>query len=255
MPHGESNQPSVRHRGPHAGILAIVYATLFTLGLSFVVKFSSPERLEASSTAIRPYFPGPWESAETIVQYFQTHAREVLLCAFFQFGAAIPLAILTATLVSQLRFLRVRAAGIYIALVGGMMTAINVALSSLILWVMAYPGIAQDAGGLRTLYYVVFAIGGVGFSVPMGLLLAGVSIPAAVMKLLPRWLTIPGIILAAFGELSFLSLVVPGALFLIPLTRFPSFLWLILAGFRLSRTREAARKVRAAAGGPLAHPS
>jgi hypothetical protein len=55
------------------------------------------------------------------------------------------------------------------------MAAFNVALSALVLWV-AYPGIAQEVAVLRALYYVVFAIGGVGYSVPLGLLFAGISI-------------------------------------------------------------------------------
>jgi hypothetical protein len=57
------------------------------------------------------------------------------------------------------------------------------------------------------------------------------------MKLLPRWLVIFGLALAVIGELSALSLVIPGALLLIPLTRFPSFIWLIVAGFKLPKTR------------------
>src|SRR5438874_13487864 len=92
------------------------------------------------------------------------------MCAFLQFGAAIPLGIFTATMVSRLQFLGVRAAGPSIAFFGGLMTAANVALSALVLWVMVYPGIAQDPAILRALYYLVFAIGGVGFSVPMGIL-------------------------------------------------------------------------------------
>ena len=115
------------------------------------------------------------------------------------------------------------------------MTAINVAISALVLWVMAYPGIADQVAVVRALYYIVFAIGGVGFSVPMGLLLAGISIPALMMKLLPNWLVVSGLILAAIGELSFFSLIVPSALFLISLTRFPSFVWLIAVGFMLPK--------------------
>jgi hypothetical protein len=59
------------------------------------------------------------------------------------------------------------------------------------------------------------------------------------IKLLPNWLIVFGLALALIGELSTLSLVIPGALFLIPLTRFPSFIWLILAGFQLPETRKA----------------
>jgi hypothetical protein len=221
------------HRGPHPGALAIIYTLLFNLGLYFVVSLRTPEHLAASPTAVRPYFPGPWESAQTIVTYFQTHAHSVLLCAFLQFGAAIPLGIFTATMVSRLRFLGVRAAGATIALFGGFMAALNVAMSALVLWVMAYPGIADEGNVVRAFYYIVFAVGGVGFSVPMGLLIAGISIPSLMMKLLPKWLIIFGLALGVIGELSFFSLVVPGAVFLIPLTRFPSFVWLIFAGFKL----------------------
>jgi len=227
------------HLGPIPGVLAIVYTLLFNFGLYFVVSFRMPEHLVASSTAVRPYFPGPWESGQTIVSYFQTHPHAVLMCAFLQFGAAIPLGIFTATMVSRLRFLGVRAAGADIALIGGIMAAVNIVLSALVLWVMAYPGIADESAVVRALYYMVFVIGGVGFSVPMGLLLAGISIPSLAMKLLPRWLIVSGVILAAVGELSFFSLVLPGAVFLIPLTRFPSFLWLIAVGFMLPKRRSA----------------
>jgi hypothetical protein len=71
----------------------------------------------------------------------------------------------------------------------------------------------------------------------MGLLLAGLSVPAAVMKLLPKWLVVFGLALAVIGELSALNLVLPKLIFLIPLTRFPSFIWLIAAGFLLPRAR------------------
>ncbi len=234
-----TKSPRNGHAGPHPGIVAIIHTLLFNAGLYFVVSFRVPEHLAASATAVRPHFPGPWESGYTIVTYFQTHPHQVLWCAFLQFGAAIPLGIFTATIVSRLQFLGVRAAGATIALFGGLMTAFNMALTSLLLWVMSYPGIAQEAGVLRALYYLVFSIGGVGFSVPMGILILGLCIPAAIMKLLPKWLVIFGFALGAIGELSALSLVIPKALFLIPLTRFPGFIWLIGAGFLLPRTRNS----------------
>jgi hypothetical protein len=214
-----------RHRGPHLGVLAIVYTLLFNAGLYQVVSFTGG-----------PHFPGPWESSEAIVAYFQTYPKTVLLCAFLQFGAAIPLGIFTATVVSRLQFFSVRAAGPYIALFGGLMTAFNMAATGFVLWVMAYPGIAEQPGVLRALYYLGFAFGGVGFSVPLGLLIAGVCIPAAVFKLLPKWLVAFGLVLAIIGELSVLTLLFPQALFLIPLTRFPGFIWLIVAGFALPKS-------------------
>ena len=221
------NSSNNKHAGPNPAIVAIVYTLLFNAGLYFVISFTGG-----------PHFPGPWESSETIAAYFQGHSRAVLACAFLQFGAAIPLGIFTATMVSRLQFLGVRVAGAHIALFGGLMTAFNMAASALVLWVMAYPGIAQDAAVLRALYYLTFAFGGVGFSVPLGLLMAGLCIPAVFFKLLPKWLVVFGIVLAVIGELSALALVIPNALFLIPLTRFPAFIWLIAAGFALRKTRD-----------------
>jgi hypothetical protein len=212
------------HRGPPLGILASVYTVLFISGLFPVTTFGGT-----------PHFPGPWESADTIVAFFRERPSAVLACAFLQFGAAIPLGIYTATVVCRLQFLGVRAAGPWIALFGGLMTAFNIMMASMVLWVMAYPGVADDASVLRALYYLAFALGGPGFSVPMGLLIAGICIPASFLRLLPKWMVIFGLVIAAFGELSWVYFVLPQALALIPLTRFPGFIWLIITGFMFPR--------------------
>src|SRR5438067_371827 len=149
---------TIRHRGPNLGALAIVYTVLFIAGLCAVSGFGIPFGVKP------PWFPGPWEPASVITSYFQGHPMQVLICASLQFGAMIPLGIYTATIVSRLRFLGVSAAGPYIALFGGFLTAA--------------------------------------------------------------------------GELSWLNLpFFPKFLFLIPLTRFPGFIWLIAAGFAMPVSR------------------
>jgi hypothetical protein len=222
------DQPTLRparHKGPPLGIVASVFVLLFIAGLYPVTAFGG-----------KPFFPGPGEPLDVIVAFFQARPSAVLFCAALQFGAAIPLGILTAALVSQLRFLGVRAAGANIALFGGFATAFNMIVSSSILWTMSYPGIAQDSNLIQVLYRLSFALGGPGFSVPFGLLIAGVSVTAWFGKLLPKWLIIPGLLIAAIGELSWLDILWPKALFLIPLTRFPGFVWTIAAGFALPNT-------------------
>jgi hypothetical protein len=227
VPASETPSPTttLRHRGPHLGAVAIVCTVLFNAGLYPV-----------TILADKVHFPGPWESADVIVSYFQTHAVPVLICAFLQFGATIPLGIFTASVVSRLRFLGVRAAGPYIALFGGFATVLHGMATSSLLPVMVHPGDAHDPTLLTALYYLSYAFGGPGFSVPMGLLLAGVSVPAAFMKLLPKWVVALGLALAVCGELSWFNLILPQALFLIPLTRFPSFIWLIATGFLLPKS-------------------
>ncbi|HEX4310452.1 MAG TPA: hypothetical protein VHZ25_10515 [Acidobacteriaceae bacterium] len=227
-PAGEA--PRVRHQGPPAGVLATIFMVLFCTGLYFVTSFSA-----------KPYFPGPWEPVTTLMAFFQARAHAVMLCAFFHFGAAIVLGIFTATMVNQMRFLGVRAAGVNIALFGGFATAFSMFVSAFSLWALAQPGVAQDAAVTEVFYYFGFAAGGPGYSVPLGLLIAGISVPALLMKKLPTWLAWTGIALGLMGELSWLNLILPKAVFLVPLTRFPGFIWLIAAGFLLPRETSVRR--------------
>jgi len=152
---------------------------------------------------------------------------------FLQSGALIPLGIFTASIVSRLRFLGIDAAGPNIALFGGFMTVFNGVAAGFTVWAMVHPGITQDVTLTTALYYLSYAFGGPGFSVPMGLLMAGICIPAALRKLLPKWIVAFGLLLAIAGELSWLNLIFPKVLFLIPLVRFPGFIWLIATGFML----------------------
>ena len=103
---------------------------------------------------------------------------------------------------------------------------------------MAHAGVAQGRALVQTLYWLMSAFGGSGFSVPFGLLPAGVPIPAAFMNLLPRWLVVFGLAIAVCGEASWLNLMSPKALALVPLTRFPGSIRLIAAGFALPGTAE-----------------
>jgi hypothetical protein len=220
----------VRHAGAHLGMLAIVYTVLFNVGLCAVSMFGQPFGVKA------PYWPGPWEPASVIGAYFHTHRAQVLICVFLQFGALIPLGIFAVTAVSRLRFLGVNAAGPYIALFGGLMTVFDSVAAGFITWGMIHPGVMPDATLTATLNYISYAFGGPGFSIPMGLLIAGICIPAAFLKLLPKWIVVFGLFLAVAGELSWFNLVFPQVLFLIPLVRFPGFIWLIAAGFALPKS-------------------
>lgn len=217
-----------QHAGPNPGIVASVFVALFLAGLYPVTAFGG-----------MPYFPGPSESPATIAAFFLARPSAVLVCAFFQFGASVPLGVFTATVVSQLRFLGVRAAGPNIALFGGFATAIIMMAAASVLWTTTYPGVAQDSALIQALYRFSFGLGGPGFSVPFGVLIAGISVTAGLSKLLPKWLMGIGLVIAAIGELSWFEIVFPRLLPLIPLTRFPGFLWLIVVGFALPRSAKA----------------
>lgn len=222
-----------RHASPPLGPVAIVYTVLFCAGLYAMTGFSEGA-----------HFPRPWDTAQTMAAYFQQHSKTISLCAFLQFGSAIPLGIFTATIVSRLRFLGVKAAGATIALYGGLAASFALTGCSMVLWVMARPGVADDVLLTKALYYVSFGFGGFGYSVPLALLMAGVSVPALFYRLVPKWIAILGLIVAGFGVVSWLSLEFVPAMFFIPLTRFPGFVWMIAVGFALpTAARASGRQV------------
>jgi hypothetical protein len=225
-----------RHRGPHPGALAVVFTVLFLASLVPVTILAGKMR-----------YPSPLQPAGDIVSFFRMEFENVRLCGFFQFASAVPLGLFTAAMVSRLRFLGVNAAGPTIALFGGLAATLSVATSGIVQWTLSQPGIADDAGLTRAFYFAAFGIGGPGYSVPLGLLIAGLSVPSFFRRLLPRWLCVFGLVLALVGELSTLCLLVPNLLYLVPLTRFPGFIWLIVAGFSLPNSRP--REVSQAIGG------
>ncbi len=227
-----------RYIGPHIGAVAVAFVLLKIASVVPVSGFGEPFGIQP------PYFPGLNAPIDAVASYFASHAGAVLLCAFLQFGVAIPFGIFTAAIFSRMRSLGSNVAGIHIALFGGFMAAINEAISGGIIWVLGHPVIAQVPVLTQTFHYLAVVFGGPGFTMPQGLLMAGISVPAGFMRLLPRWMVALGLAIAVIGELSWLSMMFPPAGILIPLARWPGFIWLIVAGFQLSSNNAAKREVR-----------
>lgn len=225
----------LKHPSPPLWLLALLYTILFNAGLFPVTMFGG-----------QPYWPGPWELPAAITHFFQTQQHRVLTCVFLQTGANVCLGLFTAVAVSRLRFLGIRAAGVTIALFGGFLTAFDSIVAGLATWTLLRPAINDDGSLVLALNYFSYALGGPGFSIPMGLLMAGISISAGLSKLIPKWIMILGLFLAACGELSFFHLIFPQLLFLIPLTRFPGFIWIIAVGFTLPKSLPSQRLAQAA---------
>jgi hypothetical protein len=163
----------------------------------------------------------------------------VHLCVFLQFGSAIALGIFVANVVNRMRSLGVRSAGIEIAMFGGFTAALNSICSASALWAISQPGIAHDTTVTSALYFLQFAFGGPGYAVLLGVFMAGVVIAGRAAKLLPKWITWFGIILSIIAALSWLSQISGAFVVLIPLTRFPGFIWLIATGFALPRLTQS----------------
>jgi hypothetical protein len=223
----------VRHRGPNLGAVGVVHTVLFLASLLVIPIMTKGGHV-----------PTPFGAQGAAQAFFAEHGGAVRLAAFLQFGAAIPLGIFTATAVSRLLFLGVDVAGVFISLFGGLTAPLFLALSAVFEWVLGQPGVASQAEATRPLHLLAFATGGVGYLVPFGLLLAGVSVISWFMRLLPRWLVWAGLLLAAVAELSSLSMVFTPGAYLMPVARFLGLVWIMATGFLLPRSRSEMQKMR-----------
>jgi hypothetical protein len=176
--------------------------------------------------------------AETVRVFFEQNPSAVRASSFLIFASAVPFGIFAVTMVSRLRFLGVRAAGTNIALLGGLMASNALILSGLFGWVLSWPDVAASASLVRAIYSLSFLFGGAAYAVGFGLLAAGVCVTSYFFRLLPRWVIAIGMLVAVAGEFSSLSLVVYPANFLIPITRYVGFIWLLLAAVKLTKIRK-----------------
>ncbi|HEY2495710.1 MAG TPA: hypothetical protein VGK24_01465 [Candidatus Angelobacter sp.] len=219
------SKTSHTHAGPSLLALAIVHTLLFAANII------AGALLRHGAIFVNPY--GPAESAR---QFFAANPEALRVAAFFFFSSSIPLGIYTATVVSRLRFLGVRAAGSDIATYGGYAASAAIALSGLSTWILSVPEVAASLPVTRMLHFFSFLSGGTAFAVGFGLLAAGVSVTSLFLRLLPRWLVWFGLFIALAGELSTLSLMLHQTAITIPIVRFGGFIWLIAVGAVLPNT-------------------
>ena len=223
------------HPGPPLMLVALSYTALVIGGIIGGILLSP-----------HAAFPMPYDPVEKAIAYVSAYPSGIRVGSFFQLASALPLGVFVATVVSRLRFLRVRAAGELIALCGGIAAMGMLIVSALADWSLATPGISTSAGAVRALQLLGFAAGGPGFVAPLGLLFAGVSIAAGLNRLIPRWLMWFGIAIAAACELSTLMLLTWTAAIFIPVGRFLGIMWMI--GIAASLPKTFASAERGAAG-------
>lgn len=221
-----NSAPAALHKGPSLFLLALLYSALLAACLI------APSLLRHGAGYMTPYQP-----VERIRDFFAASPAAVRVSAFFLFGSAIPLGLYTATVVSRLGFLGVRAAGTHIALFGGFMASGALIASAATIWILSLPTVLASLSLVQALSFLSFLSGGTVFAVGCGLLIAGISVTAGLSKLLPKALALAGVALALAGELSSLSLLADPATVLLPITRFGGLLWLIAAAVMLPKTR------------------
>jgi hypothetical protein len=226
--------------GPPLGWLAVVSGGLLVAGIIV-------------SALLGGVIPSPFGPGEAILRYFATQPDAVRASGILGFGSSVPLAIYAATASARLRQLDVTAPGATIALAGGILAAGALSLSGLVQWTLSQPAVRADAPLVRALQDLAFLAGGPAHVIFLGLLVAGIAVPALILRLTPAPLAWAGLVIAGLAELTTLTLIWPALAGLLPAARFPALAWLIAAGFVLPRRRPrgAARSARPAvsAGG------
>jgi hypothetical protein len=228
-------KPHPQFRGPSLILLGMIHILLFAAGL-----------VAAATLRHGAPYVNPFAAAEAVRAFFEQNPSAVRVSSFFLFASAVPLGIFAVTMVSRLRFLGVRAAGTNIALFGGLTASNALILSGLFGWVLSLPDVAASVSMVRAILFLSFLFGGAAYAVGFGLLAAGVCVTSYFPRLLPRWLIALGMLVAVAGEFSSLSLVVYPANFLIPITRYLGFIWLLLAAVKLTKSRRTEQVPRAA---------
>jgi hypothetical protein len=183
----------------------------------------------------------PDSSPADVVAYDLGHQGLLNLLALVVFGASIPLAIWSATVYRRLRRLGVTAPGAVIGLTGGVLASASLALSGLVTWTAAQTADPTVPSLSRALTSLAFATGAAGFVVPLALLIAGIAVPALFLGLLPRWVSIVGLVIAAAAVLATFTLLTPALNPLIPVGRFGGLIWLVLVSVLLPQNRHQVR--------------
>ncbi|QKV97347.1 DUF4386 domain-containing protein [Streptomyces sp. NA02950] len=181
--------------------------------------------------------PRPDASGKEVLRYARDHGTSIELGSLLLFASATPLALMAAVLYRRLRALGITAPGSAITMVGGVLASVALSGSGLFGWAAGRLPMDADPALARALADLSFLTGGVAYSVTFAMLISGVSVTGLMTRLLPRPLTWTGLMLAAAGMVSMLSLVADPFSFLLPVVRFGGLVWLIFVAIRLPRTR------------------
>ncbi|MGH3657239.1 MAG: hypothetical protein ACRDUA_11310 [Micromonosporaceae bacterium] len=196
----------------HLGVLA---GALFVL-LWLVGMFLQPAT---------PY-PRPTDSMATVQKFFQAAADSVERYAGVHLLAGVALLAFAGILAGHLRRYGRPGLAPYLAFAGGVVAAGTLLASTAATLSMATSDVTSDAAVTQALYQLSFWVGG-----PIHVVALGMMIAAAAYGLggvVPKWLTIAGLVIGVAGVLAAFTAVVPMAVVFTPIGRFLGFLWLLV---------------------------
>jgi len=195
--------------------------------------------LTVAATATHPG-TRPGADAEATLALLREQPVTGGLSAVLLLASAVPLAVLAAAVHHRLGVLGARVAGPTIALVGGVLAASSLALSGVAGWTAAEVASSSTVAGapvVSALTALAFGAGGPAFAVAFALFLAGIAVPALVLRLVPRGICVAGLVIAALGVVALLILLVPAVGPLLPVVRFGGLVWLVAMSVLLPTSR------------------
>lgn len=205
--------PVQRYVGPRLLVPAAAYVVLF------VASSALGGAVDAFST--------PTAAAADVVARASAHVTAIQFVSVLQLAAAIALGVFAAAATGAVRSRGFDVVGLQIARFGGFGAAVLLAFSAVSGWCTVELAEIGASDAAKSTSLLAFASGGPAHVVLCGLLLAGVSVPTLLGRLIPRWISILGLALAGVAALSILSFAISGMQLLLPIVRFPSMIWIL----------------------------
>jgi hypothetical protein len=183
-----------------------------------------------------------YSSDADLLDFYAHHAGSAHALAFLVLASAVPYAVVTAVASHRIRLAGMDVPGRLIALVGGTAAAMLLAVSGMVSLALTQPHVVDSHAVIRALSGLAFAAGGPGFVVFSGLLVAGVSVPSLVGRLVPRWIGWFGMVVAVVCEVASLSAATAALNPLLPIGRFATMVWLLAVAVTLPAGSDRAQR-------------
>ncbi|MQA24451.1 MAG: hypothetical protein GEU94_03040 [Micromonosporaceae bacterium] len=178
-------------------------------------------------------YPLPDAPLADVRQFFQTNAGTAQAQAVWQVAASVLLVAFACTVSAAIRPFSATLAGV--AQAGGVLSGGFFGLSAVLVGVLGSHQFSRAAEVVHPAHLFGFLAGGPAHVVWLGVLVGAMSLAGLRFGMLPRWLSISGLVSATLSLLSALAPMVWEATAFLPLGRFSGILVLAAASVILSR--------------------
>ncbi|GLZ81111.1 hypothetical protein Afil01_59180 [Actinorhabdospora filicis] len=187
-------------------------------------------------------YPSPFLDQDVILDWLSKNSDAAQIMSLTQLISALALLVFSARLAESLRQ-RDNVAHAAIVQSAGAVSSLMLAMSALLEWVAVRPDVLTSAPAARLVHDLSFLTGGPGHVAALGLMIGTAALGLAKSRTIPSWLTVLGAIVGVAGILSVASLMTETAAYLLPIARFPGFIWIVGATVVLLKRDKVAADV------------